>query len=148
MFWRSGFRVIAAVLEFGCDALLPLSVSTMFPALVDENWIVANPAGAVGVRRVETLRLVVGGVVVAEIIVFVSWAHEEITGPGSQVDHDGRRVGKTTQSKELPLETDRGKQHAAPSDGVIPVTVDKNKAAPRPDVMAGTQIQSGCAAAQ
>ena len=100
---RPGIFVIAAVLEVGCDALLPLAVLAMLPALVGENRIVAVTAGVVRIRGVEPRGLVVGGVVVAEVVMLVLRPQEEMIGENAQVDHRRRRVGETGLRIRAPL---------------------------------------------
>ena len=112
----------------------------MLPADVSENRIVAETAGVVRIRGVEARGLVVGGVVVAEVVVLVLRPQEEMVGEYAQVDHRRRRVGETGPRIRAPLEIDRRKQHAATADGVIPVAVDENVAARGPDVMGGDPI--------
>ena len=85
--WWSGIHMIAAVLEVGCDALFPLAILAMLPALVGVNRIVAKTAGVVRIRGVEPCSLVVGGVVVTEVVVLVLRPQEEMISKNAQVDH-------------------------------------------------------------
>ena len=69
--------MIAAVLEVGCHALLPLAILAMLPAPVSVNRIVAVAAGVVRIRGVVPRGLVVRVVVVAEVVMLVLRPQEE-----------------------------------------------------------------------
>ncbi len=109
----------------------------MLPTLVRVNRIVAVTAGVVRIRGEEPRRLIVGGVVVAEVVVLVPRTQKEVVGECAQVDHHRGRVGEVGSRVEATIEMHRGEQYAATADGVIPVAVDEHVAAGGPNVMGG-----------
>ena len=77
---RPGLFVGLPVLEVGSDALFPLHVLAVLPADLGKDRIVAQTAGVVRIRGVEAGRLVVGGVIIAEVVLLVSRPQEEMIG--------------------------------------------------------------------
>src|SRR5271154_1385075 len=126
--------MLATIVEFPHEAMVPIPLVPMLPTLLSENGVVSKVL-VEGEARIKPGSIVCHRVIVAEVVVTVVGTQEEVVREGVEPDHNRRRINVGRRGVHVGVEADGCKQGSTTSEGVIPVAVYKDVAAGRPDVM-------------